>query len=224
MSGSNRRSAPPPINLIEGFVMLSFKQSNLEYVSGNKSPLTSLRCFPSFKSGLHAMNTLIPRYMKNNTRQPTTYTFNKAWAPPSAGDLDCPARANPSNATNGECISLENQDSEQWKIVAGKPAKPCCFNGWELWENDIIFHRSKPSSSLCGVCGSSRYGYYPQGSRPWTPSGELQPVNNPPKYLPVMNSTKNVPHVTKALKNNYCINSFRFPAKISINRVTSDHL
>ena len=69
MSGSNRRSAPPSINLIEGFVMLSFKQSNLEYVSGNKSPLTSLRCFPSFKTRLTCHEHFDP-YEKQNRGNP----------------------------------------------------------------------------------------------------------------------------------------------------------
>lgn len=89
------------------------------------------------------MNTLIP--MKKQTE-----AFKKAWAPPSNGDLDCPARANPSNATNGECISLENQDRKQWTIVAGnEPANPCCFEVGGLGKVTSFFIWVSSSPCVC---------------------------------------------------------------------------
>ena len=111
---------------------------------------------------------------RGNPEHSKTNTFNKAWAPPSNGDLDCPARANPSNATNGECISLENQDRKQWTIVAGnEPANSCCFEVGGLGENYFVVHMSF-KFPVCVLYGSKlRYDMVIR----WGQHRELQVVS-----------------------------------------------
>ena len=114
---------------------------------------------------------------------------------------------------------------KQWTIVAGnEPANPCCFEVGSFGEKDFVVHMKLQVPCVCALRLQVEIWYGDSmRSTPWTPSGELQPVNNPPKYLPVVTTTTILPRVSKRCNQNYYVNSFRFPANTSINTVTSDH-
>ena len=103
-------------------------------------------------------------------------------------------------------------------------SQPLLFWGWGLGGKWLRCSYELQVPRVCVLYGSKlRYDHSSMRSTPWTPSAELQPVNNPPKYPPVMTTTTILPRVPKRCNHNYCVDSFRFPANTSINTVTSDH-
>lgn len=98
------------------------------------------------------------------------------------------------------------------------------FRGWGLGGKWLRCSYEFQVPRVCALRLQVEIWYgHSMRSTPWTPSGKLQPVNNPAKYLPVMTTITILPRVPKRCNQNYCVNSFRFPANTSINTVTSDH-
>lgn len=143
MSGSNRRSAQPPINLVIGLSCLAL--NNQTWRMFRKSITQQTWCFPSFEKWLKCQEHFDPYEKQTEATQNIAKLTLSTKLEPHLQMVTWTvllAQIQVMRQT-ANAYPWKIRIKKQWTIVAGnEPANPCCFEVGSFGEKDFVVHMS----------------------------------------------------------------------------------
>ena len=143
MSGSNRRSAQPPMNLVIGLSCLAL--NNQTWRMFRKSITQQTWCFPSFEKWLKCQEHFDPYEKQTEATQNIAKLTLSTKLEPHLQMVTWTvllAQIQVMRQT-ANAYPWKIRIKKQWTIVAGnEPANPCCFEVGSFGEKDFVVHMS----------------------------------------------------------------------------------